>query len=159
MDVKIVEATEEMVEQLVSYHNKHFGDTRQPEHWMWEYRGCYPDLSVFTVALNDGCVVGTLGSIPIYMKVGGERLLSGKLENALLAPEYRGKKTGTDIRIFNEYKTSEKGCQFLWAYAPLYKTTVREGFTVFKGVMCSLAAVINPVTAIYDVLKSKKAHA
>lgn len=152
----IFEATEEMADQLVSFHNTHFSDNRKPEHWIWEYRGCHPDSSFFTVAVDEGRLVGTMGSIPIYLKVAGEKILSNKMENALLAPEYRGNEIATDVRIFYECKAREKGSQCLWAYTPVSKSAVREGYTVFKDAICSVAAVINLPVIASDVLKSRK---
>jgi hypothetical protein len=154
--LRVFEATEEMADQLVSFHNRHFNDNRKPEHWMWEYKGCYPDSSFFTVAVDKGRVVGTMGSIPIYLRVGSEKILSNKLENALLAPEHRGKETATDVRIFSECKAREKESQCLWAYTPVFKSAIREGYTVFEGAICSLGAVVNLPVTVSDVLKSSK---
>jgi hypothetical protein len=156
MDLKIVEATEDMADQLISYHNEHFGDERKPEHWKWEYKGCYPDLSIFSVIKDNGRIVATFGAIPIYLNVAGERVLTGKLENALVSPEYRGGEVACMARTTNENKAREVGLQFFWAYAPIYKTSVREGYEVFKGAICSMAAVIRPMVAASDVLKSKR---
>jgi hypothetical protein len=152
----VFEAPDEMADQLVSFHNRHFNDNRKPEHWMWEYKGCNPDSSFFTVAVDNGRVVGTMGSIPIYLRVAGEKILSNKLENALLAPEHRGKEAATDVRIFYECKAREKGSQCLWAYTPVFKSAIREGYTVFEGAICSLGAVMNLPVTVSDVLKSSK---
>lgn len=154
--LRIFEAADEMADQLVSFHNTYFGDDRKPEHWMWEYRGCHPDSSFFTVVVDEERVVDTLGAIPIYLRVSGEKILSNKLENALLVPEYRGKEIATDVRIFCECKAREKGSQCLWAYTPVCKSAIREGYTVFKGVICGVVAVINLQVVASDMLKSTK---
>ncbi|AFM26946.1 GNAT family N-acetyltransferase [Desulfomonile tiedjei] len=154
--LRIFGATEEMADQLVSFHNSYFGDNRKSEHWIWEYRGCHPDLSFFTVVVDEGRLVGTMGSIPIYLRVAGEKILSNKLENALLVPEYRGKETATDARIFHECKAREKGSQCLWAYTPVSKSAIREGYTVFNGVICGVVAAMNLSVIASDTLKSTK---
>ena len=78
------------INEAISIHNVAYGDKRTPEQWIWEYKSNYPDLFVFTVIEDDGRIVGTQGMIPIYINIKGKRYLSGKSENSLLNPEYRG---------------------------------------------------------------------
>ena len=86
--IRTVESSD--INEVVSFYNTLEGDNRTTEQWVWEYKGSYHDLFVFTVAEDDGRIVGTQGMIPIYLNIKGERYLSGKSENSLLNPAYRG---------------------------------------------------------------------
>ncbi|HMK34047.1 MAG TPA: hypothetical protein VK463_03195 [Desulfomonilaceae bacterium] len=156
MDLKMVEATEEMADQLVSFHNSHFKDNRRPEHWIWEYKGCYPDLAIFTVMTERDRIAGTQGLLPIYLRAAGERILSGKPENSLVARDLRGGDIYNSIYVSVKSVARERGYQCLWGYGPLYKASLAAGYTVHKDAMCSLGAVISPASAVSDALKSKK---
>jgi len=156
VDLKNVQASEKMADALVAFHNKYFGDNRKPEHWIWEYKVSYPDLSLFSVMMQNGDIAGTLGMIPIYLRVAGKRTLSAKCENALVTPEHRGSNLYLDLHAAQESNCRRKGFQFQWAYGPQYKSGLRCGFSVHKNAICSLGAVISPARVLADTLKSGK---
>jgi hypothetical protein len=156
MALKMVEATEAMADQLVAFHNSHYRDNRKREHWMWVYKGCYPDLAVFGAMTEGERIVGTQGLIPIFIRAAGERVLSGKPENSLVAPDHRGGNIYNDIYVYVKSEGPRKGMQCLWGYGPLYTASIKAGYTVFKHALVSLGAVIKPSAALSDARKTKK---
>jgi hypothetical protein len=156
MAPQMVQATQEMANQLVSFHNAHYNDNREPGHWIWEYKGCYPDLSVFPVMVEEGRVVGTTGFIPIYVNVAGERVLSGKPENSLVSRDQRGSDIYSDIYAYAKSDAVVKGYQCLWGYGPLRSASTKVGYTVFLNAIASLGTVIRPFAALKDAQDKKE---
>lgn len=135
------------VEKIISFHNAAHGDNRKPEHWMWEYKGNYPDSSVFTIIEDGEQIVATLGMIPIYIYVQGKRLLCGKCENALLHPEYRGRGLFQDLFEFALSLCKARGMQFAWAYAAAIATVkaVRKiRFHTYDNMIYDSVSILDP---------------
>lgn len=135
MDVLMKESELQDVDEIVAFHNAAYGDNRKLEHWMWEYKGNDPSLSVFTVIKNGERIVATQGMMPYYIKVQGKRFLFAKSENTLLHPKYRG---GTLFQDFYDYAASlclSRGMQCIWGYTPAVKALRRFGFRVYEDVM------------------------
>jgi GNAT superfamily N-acetyltransferase len=118
MGLVIGEAAASDVEEIISFHNAAYGDDRKPEHWIWEYKGNYPDSFVFTIIKDGEQVIATQAMIPIHIYVRGKRFLSGKSENTLLHPKYRGRGLIQDLYEFAVSLCKAKGMQFIWGYTP-----------------------------------------
>lgn len=143
MDVLMKEAELQDVDEIVAFHNAVYGDNRKPEHWMWEYKGNDPSLSVFTVIKDGERIVATQGMMPYYIKIQGERFLFAKSENTLLRPEYRG---GPLFRDFYDYVVSRcqaKGMECIWGYTPAVKAFRRAGVRVYEDVMYDSISILS----------------
>ncbi|HMK34772.1 MAG TPA: hypothetical protein VK463_06880 [Desulfomonilaceae bacterium] len=146
----------EMADRIVSFHNHFFRDHRKPEHWIWEYKGIYADLSVFSAATENGDIIGTLGAIPVFVRAGDERILSAKYENALVVRNHRGGKASRDIFNLLEAECKSKGFQCAWGYGPTYKASLRHGVSAYPDAICSLGAVLRPTRGTSDKARPKK---
>lgn len=115
--------------EMVNFHNSYYGTERKPEHWLWEYQMNEKGKSVTTLARDDGKLIATQCMIPICMDIGFESVLTGKGEDTLILPPYRG--TGVMGQLY-EYAVAnciERGMQFIWGFTPAIKAVQQFGFT------------------------------
>ena len=124
--------TTAQVGEWVAFHNAYYHDSRKPESWMWEYASFEKDKSVFVVARDEGRIVATQGMLPIYLNVGGERVLTGKSESTLLLPEYRGQKLMERLHEYAVDLCKERGLQFLWGFTGAVKVFQKFGYTTYQ---------------------------
>ena len=154
---KIREIRTADINEVISFHNDSTGDKRTPEHWIWEYKSNYPDLSVFTVVEDEGCIGGTQGMIPIYINVKGKRYLSGKSENSLLNPKYRGRTLFQELYEFAMSLSKAKNMHCVWGYTPAVKVWRNKlGFSVYENVMYESILILNLRNALSAILKSRQ---
>ncbi|MFC1894036.1 GNAT family N-acetyltransferase, partial [Chloroflexota bacterium] len=111
-------ATPADASDLVDFHNAYYGTNRKPEHWLWQYHTYEPDKAVFVFAQHNGRVVATAGRMPIYMEIGTEDVLTGKGENALCLPAYRGTGIMRSIFKYRDENCTARGIQFAWGLSP-----------------------------------------
>lgn len=124
-------ATPKDAQELVDFHNSYYGTKRQPEHWLWEYFGNEPDKAVICVARDHGRLVATQGMIPIYLRIGNESLLTGKSENSLIMPTYRGSGIMQKLYEYAVQHCIERDFRFLWGFTGATKVFTKYGFTCF----------------------------
>lgn len=152
VDLEMREAATTDVEKIISFHNDAHKDNRKPEHWKWEYKGNYPDSFVFTVIKDAGQIIATQGMIPYYIYVRGKRLLTGKSENTLLNPKYRGGSLFQDLYEFAVSLCKTRGMQCIWGYTPATKALRRFRFHVYEYVMHGSISILNVRCALSEVL-------
>lgn len=126
--------TSKQASNIVQFHNSYYGTARRPIDWLWEYKTYKPTKSVFVSAKVNEKIVATQGMLPIYIQIRGKLILSGKSENTLLLPEYRG--TGVMKKL---YEFAVENCianemQFLWGFTTAVKAFESYGFQSFEGV-------------------------
>lgn len=159
-NIKIREIRSADINEAISFHNDSTGDKRAPEHWIWEYKSNYPDLFVFTVVEDEGCISGTQGMIPIYINIKGKRYLSGKSENSLLNPKYRGRTLFQELYEFAMSLSKAKNMHCIWGYTPAVKVWRNKlGFSVYENIMYESILILNLRNALSAVLKSQQSIA
>lgn len=147
------------INEVIAFHNAAYGNERTPEQWIWEYKSNYPNLSVFTVFKDNSRIVGTQAMIPIYINIKGKRYLSGKSENTLLDPKYRGRNLFQELYRFAISRCKAKGMYCIWGYTsviPAIKMLKRIQFHIFRGVMYNSISILTFRAALSEVLKSKR---
>jgi len=148
------------IDEFVKIHNTQYGVNRTAEQWNWEYKGNYPDLSVFTVIEDNGSIVGTAAAIPIYINIGGERLLSGKTENLWLHPKYRAKYRGgniaTELKEFRTHLCKEKGVSCHWGIGSATKQAEKFADVVHEGVLYESTLILNLRSVFFSFFKSPR---
>jgi len=160
MDLRTKEATIADAEEIVSFHNAAYGDSQKPEHWMWEYRGHYPNLSVFAVITDAERIIATQGMIPVYINVGGRRVLSGKSENTLSNPDYRGKGVFQGLYEFAVSMCKLKGMQCVWGFSSSDKAlnVLRKcQFRIYERMMYTAISITSLRYAPSEILEQGKA--
>lgn len=119
---------------MVVFHNTYYGTKRRPEHWLWEYRIYNPDKVVFTFAKNFDKIIATQAMIPLYMEVGAKSVLSGKSENTLMLPAYRGTHVMQNLYEYAVKNCIDHGMQFIWGFTNAVKAFKKFGFTSYSGI-------------------------
>lgn len=123
--------TPEQIDEILEFYNEGFGVQRTPAEWMWQYGTFRPELTVFTVARNGGRIIATQAMMPIWLRVGGNRVLTGKAESTLLHPEFRGIKAMEPLYAYAIEESRRKGMRFLWAYTGAFRAARRWGYDDF----------------------------
>ena len=144
------------LEELVAFHNAAYGDSRTIEDWEWEYKGIYPESYVFVISKDNDLLIGTQGMIPIYINIQGKRFLSGKEENILISPDYRGTRLFKKLREMAILSCKEKKIGFVWgftAHAKLWRRILN--FTVFENCWYSSMSIINLRSALLPIRDRK----
>ncbi|MCJ7631272.1 GNAT family N-acetyltransferase [Candidatus Bathyarchaeota archaeon] len=158
MRLRISEIEDFEVDEAVSLHNTEYRTERTSKQWLWEYRGNYPEFSVFAVIKDDKRIIGTQGMIPIYLNGDGRKLLTGKSENTLLDREYRGRGLAKQLYSFALSKCKEKGMYCIWGFTDRPDAVgllSRLGFACYNNVACTVTLVLNIRKLIPSILASK----
>lgn len=159
MTVKMKEIEDSEINQAVLLDNLENGRRRTTKQWIWEYKGNYPELSVFVVIKDDDKVVGTQGIIPIYLNIRGERHLSGKSESSLLAPEYRGRGLFTRLKGLALSTSLAKGMCCVWGLGGVstaLRASSRLGFQIYRNVMCESVLILSPRRFVKSIIGSRR---
>jgi hypothetical protein len=144
------------IDEVVSFHNASYGDERTSKQWIWEYRSNYPNLSVFTVLRADNKIVGSQGMIPIYLDIKGQTCLSGKSENSLLDPKYRG-----GDRFKKLYDLAMSLCQArkmscVWGFTSATRVWKDKlGFSVYEDAIYRSVLILSPREFVSSILHRK----
>lgn len=156
------------IPEALGLHNHYYDDHRTIDQWEWEYKGHYPDLSVFCVLKDDGHVVGTCGAIPIDLNVSGETILSYKMENLLRHEQYQGlqrhRGLAEKLYLYTLSRAATKGCAIAWAYTGATRTLKRWGPKLVDVMYDSVVELNSPpglrtVSRLWSRLRHVKASA
>jgi hypothetical protein len=131
--------------EAFSLHNEVYNETRTHGDWIWEYKTCYPSLSVFTIVKDKGRIVGTQGMLPIYLNVGGKRHLTGKSESSLLEKTYRGGTLFQDLYSYAMAICKTRGMCCVWGFttaASVWRNKL--DFSVYDKVVHTYALSLTP---------------
>jgi hypothetical protein len=156
MEFEMREIAPQEVDEAVQFHNSAYGDSRTSEQWQWEWKSHYPDLSAYMVVHDGKRIIATQGMMPVYLRISGKRVLSGKSDQTLLALEHRG---GDLFQRFYDYAVSQcrtKGMCCVWGYTPAVKALRRFGFRVSEEVMYYSASVLDFHQALAENLHSQR---
>jgi hypothetical protein len=140
-------------------HNSMLGDDRSASDWLWEYKGVYPQSSVFVIGRLGSKILGTQGMIPIYLNIEGERFLTGKSENSLVDPTLRGSGFFRSIYDVAMELCRKRGMRCIWGFTPATKVWRKTlGFDVYENVMLNATRVIKLRTALNQIAKSETSY-
>lgn len=128
-------ATSDDAAAMVNFHNAYYGTERKPEHWLWEYKTYKPDKSVFAFARDHERIIATQAIIPVYLEVGAELVLSGKSENSLLLPPYRGSGIMPSLYEHAVKNCIDRGIQFLWGFTAAAKLSKKFTYYPIAQIM------------------------
>lgn len=146
------------INKALSLHNSTFDDNRTIKHWLWEYKGHYPDKFTFAVIEDDDNIVGTQGMIPIFLNIKGKKVLTGKSENTLLHPKYRGRGTlFTECYDHAVSQSKKKGMYCIWGFTALGKVWKKKfRFSVYENVTNEYFLILNSKNAIKEISKTQR---
>jgi hypothetical protein len=155
--IQMKEIENNEISEVMSFHNLSYRDKRTVKDWIWEYKGNYPNLFVFTVIKDGDKVVGTQGMIPVYLNIKGETHLSGKSENSLLDPKYRGGERFKELYDFAMALCKERKMRCVWGFTSAVKVWRNKlGFSVYEDAMYASMLILKPRQFITQIRKSKQ---
>lgn len=120
--------------EMVNFHNSYYGTNRTPDHWLWEYGTYNPEQGVFTFAKDFDKIIATQAMIPIYLEIGSKSVLSGKSENTLLLPGYRGTEIMQNLYEYAVKNCTIQGMKLIWGFTDAVKAFHKFGFTSYPDI-------------------------
>jgi|SaaInlV_120m_DNA_4_1040238.scaffolds.fasta_scaffold07217_2 GNAT superfamily N-acetyltransferase len=151
--VKYRLAQEEDYELINDFHNRIYNSSRTLEQFYWEFNNCPFGKSIYVIAEDRGEIIGTNCVIPIDLVTSDKKIIrSGKSEDTLVDPKYRGQKIFYKIYDFLFEKCRENGIQIIWGFTSAKKPFKRLGFSIPFDHQQSL--VVNNIWNSYKYLSS-----
>ena len=149
-------ANENDYENINSFHNRIYKTNRTIEQFLWEFHDCPFGNSIYVIAEDDGKIIGTNCVILIDLICADKQIVkSGKSEDTLVDPEYRGQKIFYKIYEFLFEKCREANIQVIWGFTSAKKPFKKLGFDVpFDHEQC---LAVNNIWKSYYYLSSLKA--
>jgi GNAT superfamily N-acetyltransferase len=127
-------ATPEDAVDMVTFHNSYYGENRKPEFWLWEYQKYEPGKAVFAFAKDHDKIIATQAMAPIYMAIGSDCVLAGRIENTLILPQYRGTGVMKNLWEYAERNSIDRGMQFVWGFSDAVKAYENFGCTCYPDI-------------------------
>jgi GNAT superfamily N-acetyltransferase len=124
-------ATEADYVSINNFHNRIYKSNRTIEQFYWEFHDCPFGASVYVVAVDGQKIVGTNCVIPIMLtNERQENILTGKSEDTLVDPDYRGQNIFNNIYDFLYDRCRDRGIKVIWGYTSAKKPFEKIGFSV-----------------------------
>jgi len=151
--VKFRLALENDYKRINDFYNFMYKSNRTIEQFYWEFHHGAFGKSIYVIAEDDGKIIGTNCVIPIdLITADGKIIRSGKSEDTLVDPKYRGQKIFYKIYDYLFEKSKEQGIQVIWGFTSAKKPFKKIGFDVPFDHLQSLA--VNNVWSSYKYLSS-----
>ena len=139
--------------RINNFYNRIYNRSRTIEQFEWEFHAGPFGPAIYAIAEDKGKVVGTNCVIPIHLvKSNGEVIISGKSEDTLVDPHYRGQNIFSNIYKFLFQKSKEEGIQLIWGFTPAKRPFKKVGFKIPYDHEQSL--VVNNIIVSYNHLNS-----
>ena len=140
-------ATEADYENINNFYNRIYKSSRTLDQFLWEFHNSPFGKSIYVIAEDNKNIVGTNCVIP-YDIITTEKTIikTGKSEDTLVDPEYRGQKIFYNIYEFLFEKCKEANIKVIWGFTSAKKPFNKLGFdTPYYHEQC---------IAVRDVFKS-----
>ncbi len=146
-------AEESDYESINAFHNRIYKSDRTAQQFLWEFAKGPFGKAIYVIAEDEGAIVGTNCVIPIdLIDADGQIIKSGKSEDTLVDPAYRGQKIFYHIYEFLFEKCRTAGIQVIWGFTAAKKPFRKLGFEVPYDHQQAL--VVNDVRRSYRYLAS-----
>lgn len=124
-------ATENDYVKINDFYNRIYGKSRTIEQFRWEFHDAPAGNSVYVVAEDGGRIVGTNCVIPMELKTCNDRTIrSGKSEDTLVDPEYRGQNIFNAIYEFLFEECRKQSIEVIWGFTAAKKPFTKLGFEI-----------------------------
>lgn len=119
------------IDEVNDFYNRTYGSSRTREMFLWEFYNAPAGKAVYIIARDaeNNLLVGTQCAIPIWLTdAEGRKILSGKSEDTLVHPGYRGMKIFDRMyeMLFSECKKA--GIFYIWGFTSAIKPFSKVGF-------------------------------
>jgi hypothetical protein len=146
-------ATEDDYKNINDFYNCIYKSNRTLEQFYWEFHNCPFGKSIYVIAEDGQRIVGTNCVIPIKLiNSNNEITLTGKSEDTLVDPNYRGQNIFNNIYDFLFAKSKEHDIKVIWGYTSAKKPFKKLGFSVPFDHQQSL--IVNHIWESYKYLSS-----
>lgn len=136
-----------------AFHNRIDKPNRSIEQFYWEFRDGPIGPSIYVIAEDGDKIVGTNCVIPINLIDGNGNLIkSGKSEDTLVDPTYRGQNIFNNIYEFLFEESRKQGVSVIWGFTSANKPFEKLGFEIPFDHQQGLA--VNQVLESYNFLKT-----
>ena len=151
--------------RINDFHNRIYVSDRTIEQFYWEFHNGPDGPSIYIIAEDGDKVVGTNCVIPLKVVLpSGETLLTGKSEDTLVDPDYRGQNIFYDIYQVLFEASLEQGIAVIWGFTSASKPFRKLGFEIPYSHSQSLTvnryfasynylSKLNPANKLIDKLK------
>lgn len=144
-------ANENDYENINQFHNRIYKKNRTMNQFLWEFHNGPFGKSIYVIATDGPKVVGTNCVIPIMLSnAKNEMILTGKSEDTLVDPEYRGQNIFNHIYDHLFKHCADKGIKSIWGYTPAKKPFQKIGFDIPFDHQQSL--IVNSVITSYNYI-------
>ena len=136
-----------------NFYNRIYKADRTLDQFYWEFHNCPFGKAIYIIAEDDQKIVGTNCVIPINLINKNKKIiLSGKSEDTLVDPEYRGQNIFHSIYDELFSKCNELGINIIWGFTSAQKPFKKIGFSIPFHHEQSL--IVNHIWKSYKYLSS-----
>jgi len=136
-----------------SFYNRIYSSSRTIEQFIWEFHDCPFGRSIYVIAEDGDKIVGTNCVIPIELVCADKSILrTGKSEDTLVDPDYRGQGIFFKMYEFLFEKCREANIKVIWGFTSAKKPFKKLGFEIPFDHKQSLA--VNRLAGSYRYLSS-----
>lgn len=142
-------------QNINDFFNRIYSANRTMKEFYWEFHNGPFGKSIYVIAEDVNKIVGTNCVIPILVTNGeGTIYKTGKSEDTLVDPSYRGKRIFLNIYKFLIEACQNEGIKVIWGFTSAKKAFERIDFSVpFSG---KQSLVVKSIPAAYRILKGNK---
>jgi N-acetylglutamate synthase-like GNAT family acetyltransferase len=118
-------------EHINNFHNRIYKKNRTINQFLWEFNNGPFGKSIYVIANDGDKIVGTNCVIPIVLTNSkNEFFLTGKSEDTLVDPEYRGQNIFNNIYDYLFQQCAKNGIKYIWGFTSAKKPFQKIGFQV-----------------------------
>ena len=129
--VKYRQAEEKDYKKINDFHNRLYSSNRTIEQFRWEFHNSPAGRSIYIIGEDNDEIAGTNCVIPIFLiNSKGEKVLTGKSEDTLVDPKYRGQNVFYNLYQVLFEKCIENGVKVIWGFTSAYKPFKKLGFKI-----------------------------
>jgi hypothetical protein len=147
------------IDEVIAFFNAMTGGERNKAKFEWEFQNAPAGKAIYVVAkdISTQKIIGTQCAIPINLITdSGKTILTGKSEDSIVHPNYRGMKIFDKMYQFLFIKCKEQGIKYLWGFTSAKKPFLKLGFEIqFDHSQSLMALNINSTFNYLSKLNSK----
>ncbi|MGV3631566.1 MAG: GNAT family N-acetyltransferase [Bacteroidota bacterium] len=123
-------AKEEDYQKINDFYNRIYSRNRTMEEFYWEFHNGPSGKSIYVIAEDEGKVVGTNCVIPFKIYNSDIQIITGKSEDTLVDPDYRGQNIFNSIYEFLFSECQKQNITIIWGFTSAVKVFKKLGFEV-----------------------------
>ena len=121
------------IPEVIQFYNRIYKENRNEEKFKWEFFSAPAGKAIYIIAKDADTqkIIGSQCAIPIELITDkGEIILTGKSEDTLVDPDYRGLQVFEKMYALLFEKCRENGIKYLWGFTSAKKPFLKLGFSI-----------------------------